>query len=361
VLYVIDSLRAGGKERQAVALLRGLAARGHEVKVISMGVDNFFASALENANIPIHFVVRRGKADLSPWLAINRLVRTFRPHILHSTCWMTSLFSLPVCRLHGLPLVNGSIRNSFSKGGLKWKIERLLLRLADARISNSLAGFHSRGFDPKSKGNHVVYNGFDRARVAMPDKAIVEEMHARSRGRRIIGMVAQFKNDKDHHTFFEAAVRLLRRRDDVVFVTVGDGLNLKRYQSEYSHESRILFLGRRTDVESIVSSFFIGVLATFTEGISNAIMEYMALGKPVVATDGGGTKEVLANGSTGFLVPVGDSEMLAERIAYFLDHPDEAAAFGGRGRDRIRDLFSAEALIRQTAAVYQQVLPAVSA
>ncbi len=357
VLYVIDSLRPGGKERQAVALLCGLVAHGHQPQVITMGTDRFFAPDLERVGIPIHTVLRRSKRDLQPCFTVNKIIRDCRPDVVHSTCRMTTFFSLLGCRKNRVPLVNGSIRNSFAHGGLKWHSERLLLRLADARIANSQAGFRSRGFDSAVRGNHVVYNGFDGSRLETINSAVVQEIQGIARGRKIVGMVAQFKNDKDYPTFLSAASRIAQQRNDCVFVTVGDGINWERLRSEYgSQPDRILFLGRRTDVESIVSTFFLGVLATFTEGISNAIMEFMALSKPVVATDGGGTCELLLDGATGWLVPPRDVEALERRIVYFLDHPQDAALFGQRGRDRIRDVFSYDALIRSTTAVYSSLV-----
>jgi glycosyltransferase involved in cell wall biosynthesis len=358
ILYVIDSLRPGGKERQAVALLQGLASQGHEVQVISMGPDTFFAPDLERAGIRIHYVLRSSKRDMRPWRTLHRITGAMQPDVVHSTCWMTSLFALPTCRMRGVPLVNGSIGNSFANGGVKWKMERWLLRRAHARIANSRAGFRSRGFDPTAPGNHVVYNGFDGTRLAQLDAGVVAGMEALAAGRKLVGMVAQFKSDKDHPTYLEAATRIIRQRDDVVFVTVGDGTNYEALRARHAADAgRIVFLGRRTQVESIASTFYLGVLATFTEGISNAIMEFMALGKPVVATDGGGTCELLADGATGWLVPPRDPAALAEKITYFLDRPGEAAAFGARGRSRIAEVFSYPALIRRTLDVYREVAP----
>ena len=357
VVYVIDSLRPGGKERQSVALLKGLVAQGHTVEVVTMGEERFFAPELEQHNIRIHYVLRQSKADLRPWFTMSRILRDFRPDVVHTTCWMTSFFSLPACRRHSVPLVNGSIRNSFDGGGIKWKIERLLLRLAEARIANSRAGFHSRGFDPEGAGNFVVYNGFDGGRLRNLDVALIDEIHRRAAGRKIVGMVAQFKNDKDYPAFLAAARRILARRDDVVFVTVGDGINLEPLkQTCADYGDRIIFLGRSSRVESIVSCFYLGVLATFTEGISNAIMEYMAAGKAVVATDGGGTAELVVDGVTGRLVPPRDVDALEQAIVDYLNSPERSLACGELGRARINKAFDYESLIHQTTAIYRRVM-----
>jgi glycosyltransferase involved in cell wall biosynthesis len=357
IVYMTDSLRAGGKERQSVALLKGLAERGVESLVVSMGSDRFFEPSLRESVVRIEYLERKQRWDLGVFIQLDRLIRGFRPDLLHTNCWMTSFYAWPLGKLHAIPLVNGSIRNAFAQDGIRWQIERILLKLSDARIGNSRAGFLSRGFRLDARGNYVVYNGYDFARITQPDPQIVKMMNDLAQGNRIVGMVAQFKDDKDYSTYFEAARRILQKRSDVVFVAVGGGKNLEALRQRYSaYSPSIQFLGLQTAIESIVSTFSIGVLATYTEGLSNAIMEYMALGKPVVATDGGGTVEIVVDGVTGFLVPPRQPQILADKIERLLDSPELAASFGKAGEQRLRGLFSIRQLIDRTWESYRAVL-----
>ena len=116
------------------------------------------------------------------------------------------------------------------------------------------------------------------------------------------------------------------------------------------------FWGRRKDVEKIVNSLSIGVLATFTEGISNSIMEYMVMAKPVVATACSGSSELVLDGETGFLVPPGDPAALADRITYLLDHPDEARRMGQAGKKHIEEHFSLKTMVDKTVEIYEQAI-----
>jgi glycosyltransferase involved in cell wall biosynthesis len=118
----------------------------------------------------------------------------------------------------------------------------------------------------------------------------------------------------------------------------------------------VQFLGRHKDVEKITSSFSIGVLATFTEGISNSIMEYMVMAKPVVATDCGGSRELVLEGKTGFLVPPQDPVALADRIAYLLDNPDEARRMGQAGKKHIEEHFSLKTMVDKTVDIYEHAI-----
>ena len=356
-LYMIDSLRAGGKERQAVSLLKGLAQRGVEILVVCMGEDHFFGPSLRETTIRLEHLLRRRRWDPVAFIRLHHLVQGFRPDVLHTTCWMTSFYALPVGKIHRIPVVNGSIRNAFTRGGIRWKVERMLLKLSDARVANSRAGFNSRRFRATDPGNYVIYNGFDFSRLSPTEPQILQKMLDLSQGKRIVGMVAEFREDKDYATYFEAARLILRKRSDVCFVAVGGGKNLEVLRQRYGIDnSGIQFLGRQTAVESIVSTFEIGVLATYTEGISNAIMEYMALGKPVVSTDGGGTTELVINGVTGFVVPPQQPKALAERIELLLERPELSTVFGKAAQQRIRTRFSIQQLVDTTLQSYRSVL-----
>jgi glycosyltransferase involved in cell wall biosynthesis len=143
------------------------------------------------------------------------------------------------------------------------------------------------------------------------------------------------------------------RRKEVVFVAVGDGESLEASKKLAGDVGAIRFLGQQNNVEEIIATFDIGVLSTFTEGISNSVLEYMALRKPVVATDGGGTREVVVDGETGFLVPQEDPDALAAKIEYLLDNPDCARRMGEAGGVKIRHDFSITRMIEKTINLYE--------
>ncbi|MCF6296596.1 MAG: glycosyltransferase [Flavobacteriaceae bacterium] len=110
----------------------------------------------------------------------------------------------------------------------------------------------------------------------------------------------------------------------------------------------------------LVTNFFFyekktGILATFTEGISNAIIEYMVFEKPVIASDGGGTNELVIDGNNGFLVEQQNIEQLVEKIEYLLENPKIASEMGKKGRIRIEKHFSIDTMIKQTVKLYEKI------
>ena len=224
-------------------------------------------------------------------------------------------YAWPLARLMGVKIINGTIRNAFSGSGLRWRWHKLMLHLADARVANSKAGFTSRGIPHDGPRNYVIYNGLDLERFESRALHNGEKLGFHANGRKVVGMVAEFSDYKDFPTFIRAAQDVSARRQDVVFLAVGDGKNLDACKGMVStNEKSILFLGKRKDVEALVQQIDIGVLCTFTEGISNSVMEYMAAGKPVVVTNGGGSCELITDGVQGFLVPPAQPLAVAEKI-----------------------------------------------
>ena len=352
VLLCIDALGIGGKERQAVELVKGLdAAQGIDYRVVCFDAADFYLRDLTAAGVSVEFIPRRVRWDVALFAKLRRLIDTYSPDVIHTNGLISSFYALPLAKRRRIPLVNGSIRNAFEKGGARWALERFLLKSSDYRVANSRAGLRSRDFPDEDQRNVVIYNGFDFARVeglktngARPS-ADVDSW--------AVGMVAEFNRYKDYFTFIEAARILNRKRPSISFWTVGDGETLKICQAAAQDLPSVRFLGKRKDVEALVDTFDIGVLCTFVEGLSNSIMEYMALGKPVVATDGGGTRELVVDGQTGLLVRQADPGALAAAIEHLIEHPDMATRMGSEGRARLRREFSITRMIEATIALYR--------
>jgi glycosyltransferase involved in cell wall biosynthesis len=195
--------------------------------------------------------------------------------------------------------------------------------------------------------NVVVHNGFDWSRLMpiVPIKANTEV--------KTVVMVANFNGHKDYKTFTQVARIVTAERNDVRFMAVGDGPYLPSTKKAAADVARLHFLGKRSDVERIVSECDICVLCTYVEGISNSIMEYMALGKPVVATRGGGTEELVIHGVTGFLAAPEDTQSICSKLRYLLNNPVIAHQMGQLGKERIAMKFSIGAMVTRTLSVYR--------
>ena len=353
VLICIEALGIGGKERQAVELIKGLASKSDiECLVICLETDEFYLHELTNIQVSIEFIPRRWRWDLRIFLKLYKIIKSYQPDVIHTNGLMSSFYALPLARLMNVPLVNGSVRNAFSKAGFRWRLERFLLNMSDYRLANSHAGLRSRGFSERDSKNVVIYNGFDFSRLEGRPGNGGRSM--RGRDTKTVGMVAEFNPFKDYSTFIQAARKISERRKGVVFVMIGDGETLEASRREASGAEAIKFLGKKKNIEEIVATFDIGVLCTFVEGFSNSVMEYMALKKPVVATDGGGTRELVVDGETGLLVPPANPDAVAAKIEYLLDNPTIAKRLGEAGEARLRREFSITKMIEETIQLYKR-------
>jgi glycosyltransferase involved in cell wall biosynthesis len=348
-------MRVGGKERQVCELLKSLNESPVESMVVTMGAEQFYVADIQKLGVPLIYLLRRVRWDPTILPRLWKILRGFRPHLIYTNSEMAMSYAWPLARLMGIRIVNATIRNAFSESGFRWQWHRLMLRLADARVANSSAGFASRGLNPDSAQNYVIYNGFDMKRV-QPVLGGGNELRLEAGERKIVGMVAEFSDYKDFPTFIRAAQTVLSSRHDVMFFAVGGGRNLEACRAMVpSGERRIRFLGERKDVDSLIRQMDVGVLCTFTEGIPNSIMEFMAAGKPVVVTDGGGSRELVGDGEHGFLVPPSNPQVVAEKIVELLTHTETADRMGVAGRDRLERFFSLDQLAEKTLRMYSEV------
>ena len=173
-------------------------------------------------------------------------------------------------------------------------------------------------------------------------------------------MVANLRhNVKNVPMLLRAAKRVAARQPDVHFVIAGEGELQKELIESAQHSGlagKVHFVGRCIDVPSLVAASSVCVLTSFAEGFSNSILEYMAAGKPVVATNVGGAAEAVVEHETGFLVASDDDVALASRFIQLLDDEEMASKFGSEGRRIAGEKFSQEGQLRKTVELYNFLL-----
>jgi glycosyltransferase involved in cell wall biosynthesis len=361
ITFLIDTLGSGGKERQLIELLKGLSARDDlQCQLIVLSRDVHY-SHVDDLNVEVHYLVRKVRKDPGIFVQLFKRCKAFHSDILHSWDSMSSVYALPVARALSLRFVNGMIRNApreVGPLGAIWVRSRLTFPFSDAIVANSYAGLKAYKV-PEGRGV-CIHNGFDFGRVRdLCAAESVREKFSLDDGK-VVGMVARFDDLKDYATFIQSALRLLREGRNVTFLAVGEGYALDRYKRMVPTEfrERIRFPGKQTDIESLVNVFDVGVLATHEEAISNSIMEYMALAKPVVATNLDGTGEIVVHDQTGFLVEPANVEEMAARIRFLLDNRDTAQMMGEAGRRRIIREFGLERMTQKYMELYRSLVDA---
>jgi len=363
ILQITDSLRSGGKERQLVELLTYLSTKKDVMCELITMSENVHYTYVEDLNIKTYQIIRKQRKDLSVFFKFYKLFKEARPDVIHSWNSMCSVYAIPAAKLLGIKFVNGFLRDAPPKFNIKrkeWLRAGLTFPLSDKILSNSCAGLNAYKV-PARKGV-CVHNGFNFERTNnLEDKNSIKEKYS-IKTQFIVGMVATFSDKKDYVTFINAAQTVLESRDDVTFIAVGDGDNLDSCKNQVKPEfkNRIKFFGRQKDVESIINVFDIGVLATndkiHGEGISNTIMEYMALEKPVIATDCGGNRELVKDGETGILVKTTNSIEMAQKILLLLENEEMTKNFGRNGREKLKSEFNLEKMGNEFENLYRELL-----
>jgi len=359
ILFYIDSLGSAGKERRLVELMKAIkASREIEFELATMSRLIHYREVFD-LNIKIHYLVRETKKDFSVFYRLYKLCKIMRPDLIH--CWdsMTAVYSVPVCKVLHIPLINGMVTNS----PLRWNIfntnllrSKLTFPFSNYIVGNSKAGILA--YRAPSERSYIIHNGFDFNRInnIIEKKIILKELNIKTKF--VVGMVASFSKAKDYKTFLSAAQTILKQRTDVTFVAIGyqtDSIIIKSLiETKWSQYFK--FLGIKTDIESYINAMDICVLSTFSEGISNSILEYMALGKPVVATEGGGTNEILIDNQTGFLVKTSDSKDLSEKIQMLLQNENLRINMGNSGKKCIQEKFSIDKMTNKYISLYKEVI-----
>ena len=359
ILFFIESLRSGGKERRLVELIKGLKKYPDiECKLVLTRKDIHYKDIFSTGT-KIHYIVRKHfKKDLRLFFLFFKIAKNYKPDIIHAWCNMAAIYALPVKILFNIPLINSSITHSsplktFSKS---WLYLKLTIPFTDIVISNSRAGLVAHKLKENSK-NLIIHNGFnfDRIKDLSSKSEIRKKINVTTKY--IVAMVASFSSYKDYSTYIKAANKVLNNNKNITFLCIGSGNNVsykKMVKSMYRDNVR--FLGIQDNVESIMNICDIGVLSTYTEGISNSIMEFMALGKPVITTYNAGTKELLVDGESGIFVKSKSVDQLSSQIIYLLKDQKLALKLGMNAKQRIQKWFNLEKMVICYKKIYQNLI-----
>ncbi len=204
----------------------------------------------------------------------------------------------------------------------------------------------------------VIFNSVDIRRYHPDaDKKVIREQLGFDKQARIISVVATFKEQKGHRFLIDAASELVKRYPDLLILFIGDGGlrgDLKRQTEEQKLVNHIQFLGTRQDIPDLLAASDLFVLPSLWEGLPMALVEAMASGLPIVATDVSGSRQAIQSGETGILVPPGDADELVEAITNLLTNPDIGTKMGVAARLSAEQEFSSRKQALDHIALYQQ-------
>lgn len=368
VVLVISNLEYGGAQRQVIELVNHMDRNRFDMHICSLSEYVPLASGLTESERRLHIIPKRHKFDISTVYRLQGLLRQLRADVVHGYLFNAQIASRLAGRLAGTPLVVGSERNTdYTLMRRHLVTFRLTRSCVDVVIANSNAGamFNQQLLGLAPSQYHVVHNGVNTDRFRPMDASALRRELGLRDNEPVVGMFASYKPQKNHPLFFAAARRVLRDVPNARFMAVGDALHgglrdtdtykcsIVEMVDALGIRDRCLFVENRPDPERLYPVCDVTVLPSFHEGTPNVLLESMAAGVPVVATDVSDNRYVVPEGRAGYVVPLGDEEALADRLRRLLTDASLRRRMGCDARRWVEEEFSSRRLADKTAQVYR--------
>lgn len=318
-------------------------------------------------NIPQTSLNMRRYWDIRAWWKLYRFAKNLRIDLIRTYGLKADIIGRVVGKWLGIPVNITSVRNTdpWRKWYHVW-LDRSTSWIPDLYLSNSEAGrqaVHRRERIPLSK-ILTIPNGIDVERFH-PERVDVERVRSlRERfgitsSSRIIGTVANLCRVKEHKTIVDALPLIQTRVPSAKCLFVGVDLangEVQRYVKERHCEQEVIFAGFQRDIPEWLALMDVFVLPSLWEGLPNAMLEAMAMRRPVIATPAGGVPEILAQDDTGLLIPPREPAALADAVISLLESPEKAARIADAGCQLIRTRYSIQTMVAQTEQLYERLI-----
>ena len=363
ILIFTNSFRIGGSEGQALQLIKHLDRSRFDLHVacfdregplldqlpLDVGeVPAFPLTGFANLN-----AVRQARAFIT-------LIRKAKIQIVQTFDLYTNVFGIPLARLAGVPVTVGSRRDhGLNRTAWQVRAERWSLRLARRVVANAEA-IKSRLVEDGILATDrilVIKNGLDLSRFPIPHRGLENSAGFDSRSV-VFAVVANLRAEKGHLLFVRAAQIVASACPEARFVLIGDGPMRQKIQESIErlglHE-KVHLMGAVKNVPHALQGIDVVVSPSDTEGLPNAVLEGMAASKAVVATDAGGTRELVAEGVTGYLVPTGNVELLASRMIVLYKAPSIRESMGTNARRYVEGCHTAEHIANRFELLYDEL------
>lgn len=382
VLRIIARLNVGGPAIHTILLTQALNNERFESILVTGRVDDaekdmiYLAGEKKVDPLVIPELGRRIRPlkDLIAFWKIYRIIRRERPDIVHTHTAKAGALGRVAAVLAGVPVrihtFHGHIFESYFNGfyiGVFLFIERTLAYFSRYIVVVSRA-------QKREIGERYKIAGPEKIRVVPLGLELEKFLSIRSRNGKLrkelgidddviaIGIVGRLVPVKNHRMFLESAGNLSAVSSDKVkikYLIIGDGeerMALEAQAKELGIGKDALFCGWRENMADVYSDLDLVVLTSLNEGTPVALIEALAAGRPVVATDVGGVKDVVEDGANGYCVASGDAQAFALRMADLIRDPGKRSAFGVKGREMVRDRFSKERLVEDMTKLYEEAV-----
>lgn len=356
VMHVVYALKPGGMELGVLKVVNALDPQRVRSAICSTRPGGRLRQ-LVAPGVPVFELRRRDGNDPRLVWALYRLFQRERPHIVHTHAWGTLLEGAVAARLAHVPVV---VHGEHGTLQLRWH-QRLLQRAAWSRVdqvvsvSTRLAERMASEIRFPIERIRTIRNGVDLSRFGRMNRVDARVALGLPADALIVGTVGRLVAVKDHVSLVEAVAQLRHQGFAPLLLVAGDGPlkgEIEQRAAALGITSQVRLLGHRPDVEVVLAVLNVFVLSSVSEGLSNTILEAMASGLPVVATNVGGADELVDEGVTGLLVPARAPAAMARAMGLLFADGAIRAAMGTAARHRVEAQFSLTEMVRRYEALY---------
>jgi glycosyltransferase involved in cell wall biosynthesis len=362
LLLIIPTLVRGGAEKQLTLLASRLPRDEFDVHVAVLTHTGPLETTLREAGVNVTVIGKRWKFDPLSYWRLRRHIQAVKPDIVHTWLFAANAYGRQAALGAGVRhVIAGERCVDPWKAGWQLAIDRALARRTERIVTNSsgVKDFYvGRGL-PAEKFV-VIPNGIDAAVVREPMQSREALLASLSLppDARLIGAVGRLWPQKRLKDLIWAMDLMRTTRDDAHLLIIGDGpqrSRLERFSEQNELQNLVHFLGERDDVARLMSNIDVLWLASEYEGQSNAVMEAMAVGVPVIATDISGNRDLVVPDVTGYLIPVGERYEFTRGADWLFNDEPLRKKLGAAGRERIEREFTVEKMVQRHAELYRNL------
>lgn len=348
-------------ERLAVDLIKYQKNHGHDTCVLTVTEKGVLASELEENGITVIPFNKSSTMDIAVIIKMMKALKNFKADVVHTHNPVANFYGSIAAKLAGVRTVintrHGMGNYPFDKRRENiFKVSMLFTNYVVYVCQRAKKGFLDMRLISEAKAR-VIYNGVNLERYESSISNDEFKKRLGIHGSPVVGLVARLEPAKNIPMFLKAAKIIQRKINKVKFLIVGDGVERQRLQALSNNlglSECVIFLGARKDVEKILPHFDIFALSSVSEGMSLTLIEAMAAGKPIVATDVGGNPEVVEHEKTGYLVETQNTQEMADAVIKLLQDELLRSEMGSRGRIRAKEMFGLDKMAEQYELLYRE-------
>lgn len=361
LVLVIPTMDQGGAEKQLALLAENLPRDEFDVHVCLLTRDGLRSESLRRAGIPVTVIGKRFKADPSALFRLRRTIKELGPDIVHTWLFAANSFGRAAALMAGVPVIIASERCVDPwKSWWHYSLDRYFARRSAAITTNSpgVQAFYARHGIAEDLF-HVIPNGIPEPTTKLISRAEAFARLGVPENRKLVLAVGRLWPQKRYKDLIWAAELVASARDDTTLIVIGDGpkrSELLRFRDAVTRPEHAAFVGARDDVPQLLPHADLFWIGSEYEGQSNAVIEAMQAGVPVIASDIAGNRDLVIHDQTGRLVPLGDRAAFARESMDLLVNPDTAQCLAKAAKERISSEFSVQQMVQKHVELYRELL-----